>query len=298
MTIVMKFGGTSVANAEAIRHCASLVRGYEHDRVVVVVSAMSGVTDLLIELARAAAAGTRMRVHTLLGKLHEQHELAARALGAGEAVSALLSQLDTLVAGIGAVNELTPRSHDAVVSFGERLSAVIVAAALAGHPMTGHEIGIVTDDRHTEANPLMKLSLHQIRQTLQPRLEQGEQLVVTGFIAATQHGALTGSLAMGGRGWARFILKPSRSRSIRHENQPEAPARECRLRRHQISCGLACDARMERWYPRGGPGRLRQSREDRSCRARRRCGWLWPLACCRSRRRPRSSSPARMRRRW
>jgi aspartate kinase len=193
----MKFGGSSVADAEAIRHCASIVRSCGSDRVVAVVSAMSGVTDMLIELAQAAAAGTRMRVHTLLGKLHERHELAARALGAGEAISPLLSQLDTLVAGIGAVSELTPRSHDAVVSFGERLSAAIVAAAMNGHAMTGHEIGIVTDDRHTQANPLMKLSLHQIRETLQPRLERGEQIVVTGFIAATQHGAIT-SFGRGG----------------------------------------------------------------------------------------------------
>ncbi len=191
MTIVMKFGGSSLADADTIRHCAALVRGRGSDRVVTVVSAMAGVTDMLIELAQAAADGTRMRVHTLLGKLHERHELAARAFGASEAVAPLLSQLDTLVAGIGAVSELTPRSHDAVVSFGERLSAVIVAAALDGHAMTGHEAGIVTDDRHTQANPLMKLSLHQIRETLQPRLEHGEPIVVTGFIAGTQHGAIT-----------------------------------------------------------------------------------------------------------
>lgn len=191
MTLVMKFGGTSLAEAETIKRCAAIVRGQDAHRVVTVVSAMSGVTDLLIELAQAAAAGTRMRVHTLLGKLHERHELTAQAFGASEGIAPLLSQLDALVAGIGAVSELTPRSRDAVVSFGERLSATIVAAALDGHAMTGHEVGIVTDDRHTEASPLMKLSLHQIRETLQPRLEHGERIVVTGFIAATQHGVIT-----------------------------------------------------------------------------------------------------------
>ncbi len=191
MTIVMKFGGSSLADAEAIKRCVSLARAHDSDRVAVVVSAMGKATDLLVELADAAVDGTRRRVHTLLGELHEIHETAAHVFGAEEAVTPLLSQLDTLVAGIGAVGEITPRSRDAVLSFGERLSSTIVAAALDGHAMTGHEAGIVTDDRHTEANPLMKMSLHQIRENLTPRLDRGERIVVTGFIAATQHDVTT-----------------------------------------------------------------------------------------------------------
>ena len=191
MTIVMKFGGSSVADAESIRRCAALVRARDADRVVVVVSAMGKATDKLVELAAAATANTRMRVHSLLGELHELHELAAREFGADEAVAPLLGQLDTLIAGIGAVGELTPRSRDAVLAFGERLSSTIFAAALDGHAMTGHEAGIVTDDRHTEANPLMKLSLYQIAENLNPRLDRGERVVVTGFIAATQHDVIT-----------------------------------------------------------------------------------------------------------
>lgn len=205
MTLVMKFGGTSVADAEAIRHSAALVRTDGAQRAVTVVSAMSGVTDMLIELARAASSGTRTRVHTLLGKLHERHESTAQAFGAGAAVAPLLSQLDALITGIGAVNELTPRSRDAVVSFGERLSAVIMAAALEGQALTGHEAGIVTDDRHAEAAPLMKLSLHQIHETLGPRLERGERIVVTGFIAATQHGVIT-TIGRGGSDLTATLL--------------------------------------------------------------------------------------------
>ncbi len=205
MIIVMKFGGSSVADADSIRRCADIVRKHDGDRVVTVVSAMGGVTDMLVSLAHSAVAGGHAQVHSLLGKLHEIHETAARVFGVEEEVAPLLTQLDTLVAGIGAVGELTPRSQDAVLSFGERLSSVIVAAALEGHAMTGHEAGIVTDDNHTEASPLMQLSVYQIKENLLPRLERGERIVVTGFIAATQHGVIT-TIGRGGSDLTAALL--------------------------------------------------------------------------------------------
>src|SRR5947207_612402 len=103
MIIVMKFGGTSLADAERIRNCAALVRSVEpRDRAVAVVSAMAGVTDNLLELAAAAAAGNRSATHMLLGNLRQRHEQAARTLGAQQTVGPLLDRLDTLVNGIAA----------------------------------------------------------------------------------------------------------------------------------------------------------------------------------------------------
>ncbi len=206
MKLVMKFGGSSVADAERIRHCAGLVRrfGAEH-RVVTTVSALGGVTDLLLELAAAAGCGNRVATHTLLGEIRAKHECAARELACEENVRGLLDRLDALVLGISAVGELTARSKDAVVSFGERLSARLMAAALGGQALTGAEAGIVTDDHFGEADPLMELTLYQVRERLEPLLNGAAPVVVTGFLGATQHGVTT-TLGRGGSDYTATIL--------------------------------------------------------------------------------------------
>src|ERR1700704_2673661 len=103
MTIIMKFGGTSMGDAQRIRHCAELVKKQagEH-RVVAVVSAMSGVTDALLELAAAGAAGNRAATYKLLADIRSRHEEAARILRAADAIHPLLDKLETLVNGISA----------------------------------------------------------------------------------------------------------------------------------------------------------------------------------------------------
>ncbi|MEE9294907.1 MAG: hypothetical protein V3W34_08110, partial [Phycisphaerae bacterium] len=206
--VIMKFGGTSMADADRIRACADFVRqssGESGRRVVTVVSAMAGVTDALLELAAAAGSGHRAAKYALLADLRKRHEEPAKALGADDAVGQLLDQLDTLVTGISAVGELTPRSCDAVVVFGERLSAALMAAALPGSAMTGQQVGIVTDDNHGEADPLLELSLYQVNETLNLPLQRGEGIVVTGFDAATQHGVTT-TLGRGGSDYTATII--------------------------------------------------------------------------------------------
>jgi aspartate kinase len=205
VTIVMKFGGTSMADADSIRRCAGLVLAQESHRVVTVVSAMSGMTDTLIELGRAAISNDQAKTESILVDIRERHIATAAELGGGGTIVALLDQLDTLVRGIASVGELTPRSRDAVLSFGERLSSTLMAAALEGHALTGHEAGIVTDDNYGEANPLMRLSLYQVRETLGPRIARGARLVVTGFLGATQHGVMT-TIGRGGSDYTATIL--------------------------------------------------------------------------------------------
>jgi len=206
MRIVMKFGGTSMGSAETIAQCAGLVlaekkRGHQ---AAAVVSAMSGVTDNLLELADAAAAGNRAVKHTLLGKLRTRHEEAAKTLKCGDAIRPVLDRLETLVSGIAAVGELTPRSRDAVAAYGEQLSVVLMAAALGGPALTGQAAGIVTDEQFGEAEPLMNLSLHQVRETMEPMMA-GPPPAVTGFIAATQHGVVT-TIGRGGSDYTATIL--------------------------------------------------------------------------------------------
>lgn len=206
--IVMKFGGTSMKDAATIRASAAIARSSAPGKpVVVVVSAMDQVTELLLDLGTAAAGDNRSAVHQLLAQVRSKHEQAARELGksAPEQMRAELDRLDRLVAGIGAVGELTARSKDAVVAFGEQLSTVLMSVAMDCRGFTGGQAGIVTDEHFGRAAPLMELSLHQLRSTLGPVLEKDGRAVVSGFIASTQHGVTT-TLGRGGSDYTACIV--------------------------------------------------------------------------------------------
>jgi aspartate kinase len=211
MKLVMKFGGTSVADAERMRRCAKLVAARaKQDRTVVIVSALDGMTEELLALAEAAGTSNLAALKARLEEVRKRHRATASAFGVPDAVDGLLSQLDQLATGISMVGELTPRSKDAVVAFGEKLSAPLFARALQAEGLqarsfTGQEAGLVTDERFGEAEPLMELSLYQIAETLRGPLEAGEVPVVTGFIAATQHGVTT-TIGRGGSDYSATIV--------------------------------------------------------------------------------------------
>ncbi|MBX3387519.1 MAG: aspartate kinase [Phycisphaeraceae bacterium] len=214
-TIVMKFGGTSMKDAATIRRSASIASTTAGAaRVVVVVSAMDQVTEMLLELAEAAAGDNPAAVSTLLAAIRDKHVSTAADLGgnAPADTAETLDRLERLALGIAAVGELTPRSRDAVVAFGETLSAPLMAAAMSSVPsapscawFTGRHAGIVTNDHFGRAEPLMDLTLFQVRHTLEPLLARGDRAVVTGFIAATQHGVTT-TLGRGGSDYTASIL--------------------------------------------------------------------------------------------
>ncbi|MFN7020445.1 MAG: aspartate kinase [Phycisphaerales bacterium] len=207
-TIVMKFGGTSMKDAETIRKSALLATTSAEGRpVVAVVSAMDQVTEHLLDLGEAAAQDNRATVYNLMAQVRGKHEAAAKVIGHGapESVAAMLDRLDRLVSGISAVGELTPRSKDAVVAFGEALSTQLMGAAMNCRAMTGGQAGIVTDESFGKAAPLMDLSLFQLRQTLQPILDRDGRVVVSGFIAQTQHGVTT-TLGRGGSDYTACII--------------------------------------------------------------------------------------------
>ena len=211
MKIVMKFGGTSVADGERMRRCAKLVKeNAAGNQIIVIVSALDGMTEELLALADAAGTANHPAMNARAKEIRRRHEDAAKALEQPDAVAALLGQLDQLILGISMVGELTPRSRDAVASFGERLSAPLFRKALElegvkARAFTGQEIGLVTDERFGEAEPLMELSLYQIADALKVPLEAGETPVVTGFIAATQHGVIT-TIGRGGSDYSATIV--------------------------------------------------------------------------------------------
>jgi aspartate kinase len=218
--IVMKFGGTSVATGENIRHIASLVadcakQGYS---VIVVVSALDGTTDKLFEAAEKAKKGNEEYIRESKKELLERHlTAAAKAIEnkrirkeVEQITEKTIDELEKVLTGISYVGELTPKSKDYVLSFGERLSAPIVWGALRDLKLetqffSGKEAGIVTDSNFGEASPLMNVTTHQLREKIGPLLEKQIIPVVTGYIAATQDGVVT-TLGRGGSDYTATLL--------------------------------------------------------------------------------------------
>ena len=220
MKIVMKFGGTSVATGENIRHVAGIVtqNTKDNNKVAVVVSALAGVTNSLIEVADQAKKSDEKHIQAFTKSLLEKHlEAIATAINSKliqkevtQVIEKTIVELEKVLTGICYVGELTPKSKDYVVSFGERLSAPIVWGCIKdcktdAQCFTGKEAGIVTDSNFGEADPLMNFTTHLIRERVAPLLEKGVVPVVTGFIAANQDGIVT-TVGRGGSDYTATIL--------------------------------------------------------------------------------------------
>jgi aspartate kinase len=214
--IVMKFGGTSVGSADRIVDLTERVRERLEQKPVVVVSALSGVTDALLRGARSALARDpgaetmfqqiRARHRDVLDALfpsgpHRDHLLAH--------LDSVLSELRMLYSGIHALEELTPRSLDATAGIGERLSCEIVAAALSSRGISSKALDarqiIVTDESFGKAVPLMDETTARVRAWVSPVVEAGSTPVLPGFIAATLKGVST-TLGRGGSDWTAAII--------------------------------------------------------------------------------------------
>ncbi len=186
--IVMKFGGTSVGDADHIRRVVELVRARMKDRPCVVVSAHAGVTDALLDQAHKAVTGKHD-----LATLRERHQRICDELRVTVPEhEPLFQELADLLRGISLVAETTPRLLDHVASFGERLSVHTVAAALAAagiaaEAVMAYDAGLKTDSRHQRARPLPE-SYAEIARNLAGR---ERVCVVTGFIAKDQAGSIT-----------------------------------------------------------------------------------------------------------
>jgi bifunctional aspartokinase / homoserine dehydrogenase 1 len=215
---VMKFGGTSVGDASCITRAAKIiVNAAKEFRCVAVVSAMSGVTNRLIEAANHARAGNAREAAAILESLCKQHETALGSLVQHEEerqpirqkLQEVLSEGRRLCEGTALLRELTARTLDAVSSLGERLSAPLVAAAVKGAGAASEAIEaselIVTDAFHGGAEPQMEATREKSQKRLCPLLENGIVPIVTGFIGATAQGQLT-TLGRGGSDFSATIL--------------------------------------------------------------------------------------------
>ncbi len=217
--IVMKFGGTSVADAEAISRVVGIVKAARASSglpPVVIVSAMSGVTDRLLELTEAA--GQRRDAHVLNGvaDLSRRHFEAVERLLPPEAASGVLTeiaaQLDDLRAllkATGILRAASPSAHDAIVCTGELMNSRIMAAALehAGVATAWVDArrAIVTDGAHTAAAPLVDETREAVAREIVPRVAEGKVPVLGGFVGATTVGVTT-TLGRGGSDYSAAIV--------------------------------------------------------------------------------------------
>jgi aspartate kinase len=217
----MKFGGTSVADADAINRVIAIVRqqidAHPNDKLpVVVVSAMSKVTDRLIETGRLAGTGDGDLAAKTMNELLERHVGVARALVGGDALAQLTARLtEDFEAETAAVREhaagrdVSPRAHDALVAMGELASSRIVAAAFAAKGLPAVWVDarrvLVTDGEHTAAAPDMDLTLGRTRAELGARVAAGQMPVTGGFIGATAAGVTT-TLGRGGSDYSAAIF--------------------------------------------------------------------------------------------
>jgi len=218
-TLVMKFGGTSVGTPDAMSQAAQIVVVARRDwpRLVVVASALAGVTNLLLDSASQAAQGGLGSLYPAEGQLRERHYAiadalisdAARRVQVKQDIDHLIGNFLSLCQAIAVLGETTPRALDAVAGLGERMSVRLLAAALESRGVAAQFVEatqlIVTDTHFQAAHPDFNVTTRQTRQVLDPILAQGRVAVVTGFIAANAEGVIT-TLGRGGSDYSAAIL--------------------------------------------------------------------------------------------
>jgi len=214
----MKFGGTSIKDVAAMERVIEIIRSRRARRPVVVVSAMAGITDTLHRCAEEAHQGRERKALQLLeDELVRRHRAAVEGLIEEPMRRQLLldsleksfQEIQMLLRGLAILGELTPRSLDAVLSYGERLSTLILTAAMQERGLPAHWLDarelILTDDQFTQANPLLKQCAPRVEGGLKPLLARGKIPVTQGFIGATADGRTT-TLGRGGSDYSAAIL--------------------------------------------------------------------------------------------
>jgi aspartate kinase len=213
--VVMKFGGSSVRDVEAVRRVIGIV-GREKEARLVVVSALGGVTDGLLDIADLVEGGKGEEAREAVRALRRRHEDMAALVGSAEEKAVLLADLDgrfdeleAIVHALSVVEEVSPRSRDTIVSFGEITSSRIVAAALSDSGIPSRSIDprtvLVTDSQHGAAQPDGEATDERLRREVAPLLKEGVVPVLGGFIGANPAG-LTTTLGRGGSDFSAALF--------------------------------------------------------------------------------------------
>lgn len=219
MKLVVKFGGTSISSVKKIRDVANYLHNLsKKNQIITVCSAISGVTDDLIQISKFIQKGNKENANKLAKKIIQNHKQIANELikksqirkKLHEKLNSDFTELEDLVHGMILLGEVTPRSMDYLISFGERLSINLVAFAIQdlgikSIPLTGKDIGIVTDSNFGEARPLMDTTRIRVSKTAEPLLAKKIIPVIGGFAGVDQHGSST-TFGRGGSDYTATII--------------------------------------------------------------------------------------------
>ena len=219
MKLVLKYGGTSISSAKDIqgivKHISTLSKKND---VAVVCSAISGTTDALIEISESIKNESKENAKQIAEKITRKHkELAGKTIKKSDNRRKLLqkfkqdfAELDAVIDGMVLLGEVTPRTMDYLISFGERLSVKLVSAALVdlgtkSVALTGKEVGIVTDSNFGESKPLMDTTRLRVSKTIESLFSKNTIPVIGGFAGADQHGHVT-TFGRGGSDYTATII--------------------------------------------------------------------------------------------
>lgn len=222
MKLVLKFGGTSVSSPQNIQNVATLIKKLtkEH-KIIPVFSAISGVTDDLIRITHLIQNRNKEAASSLAKKIIKMHtDIAEQCVKNSKIKKDLISKMKAdldefqdLLHGMLLLGEVTPRSSDYMISFGERLSINLVAFTLnemgiKAVPLTGKDVGIVTDSNFGGAKPLMDTTRLHVSHTVENLLQKKTMPVIGGFAGADQHGNIT-TFGRGGSDYTATIIASS-----------------------------------------------------------------------------------------
>src|ERR671932_942660 len=224
MRLVMKFGGTAINSADKVRHIASLIKSQKekgNNEIVGVISAARGMTDKISSIPLNIKTSDKQFITDFLKNTRYTHiNIIDNAIkneelknAARSVLTALIKELEDILTGILLLGEITPKSLDYLMSFGERLSTPIVSFALRdigllSEYLTGKEAGILTDSNYGEARPLMDTTRLRVVHKIEPLLSSNVVPLITGFIGADQNGNTT-TIGRGGSDYTATIIASS-----------------------------------------------------------------------------------------
>jgi len=219
LKIVLKFGGTSISSGKHIRKVAKYLNDLsKRNQIIAIFSAVSEVTDDLIQILNLIKGDQKDKAHKILSKIIAKHKQIAKDCVQKQKIKKNLlekmnldiSELEGLLHGMILLGEVTPRSSDYLLSFGERLSINLVSYALEdlggkSIPLTGKEIGIVTDSNFGESKPLMDTTNLRVSKKINLLFSKKIIPIVGGFAGSDQHGNIT-TFGRGGSDYTATII--------------------------------------------------------------------------------------------
>ncbi|MEO7456815.1 MAG: aspartate kinase, partial [Gemmatimonadaceae bacterium] len=217
--IVCKFGGTSVGDADAIARTASIIAQRRERQPIVVVSALGGATNQLLQVAEQAAKGQLIGALRAVEMLRDRHLAQTELLLAGDAaliaevsgeLSAMFDELAALAEALNTLGDLTPRSLDAIASLGEQMSSVLVVAAFQKHGLPAEHVDartvMITDAQFTRAEPQAEAIAEAAQRIVMPIVRSGKIPVMGGFIGSAEGTGVTTTLGRGGSDYSASLV--------------------------------------------------------------------------------------------